>query len=115
MPDDNSKELDWVQLRHDMDSLGPNRETMMERLKRKCKEAPLVPIGCLTTASVLAYGIICFKRGDKKMSQYMMRARVTAQGFTVVVAVVSTMMAAQKLKTKEAEEAGKPLINEPKK
>lgn len=45
MPDDNLKELDWVQLRHDMDSLDPNRETTMERIKRKCKEAPLVPIG----------------------------------------------------------------------
>lgn len=49
------------------------------------------------------------------MSQYMMRARVTAQGFTIAVAVISTMIAAQKFKAEQAEKAAKPLVNESKK
>ncbi|KAK0161212.1 hypothetical protein PV327_009707 [Microctonus hyperodae] len=108
----NLKDLDWVQLQQEMDSLDPKRETAMERMKRKFKEAPLVPIGCLVTVSVLTYGLISFKRGDKQMSQYMMRARVTAQGFTIAVAVISTMMAAQKIKAEKADAA---LANESKK
>ncbi|NXQ70459.1 HIG2A protein, partial [Quiscalus mexicanus] len=38
--------------------------------------------GCLCTVSVLVYGIICFKKGNTRRSQLMMRARVIAQGCT---------------------------------
>lgn len=44
--------------------------------------APSFPAGCLCTVSILAYGIICFKKGNTRRSQLMMRARVIAQGFT---------------------------------
>uniref|UniRef100_A0A8D2MWV2 HIG1 domain-containing protein n=1 Tax=Zonotrichia albicollis TaxID=44394 RepID=A0A8D2MWV2_ZONAL len=37
---------------------------------------------CLCTVSVLVYGIICFKKGNTRRSQLMMRARVIAQGCT---------------------------------
>jgi hypothetical protein len=53
----------------------------------KCKAEPLVPIGALTTAAVLCGGLISFKRGDRKMGQYFMRARVIAQGATVVAMI----------------------------
>jgi uncharacterized membrane protein YebE (DUF533 family) len=41
-------------------------------------------LGCLLTVGALAYGLVSFKRGDVKMQQYMMRARVTAQGATIL-------------------------------
>ncbi|NXB75783.1 HIG2A protein, partial [Donacobius atricapilla] len=44
---------------------------------------PSFPAGCLCTVGILAYGIICFKKGNTRRSQLMMRARVVAQGFTI--------------------------------
>lgn len=48
------------------------------------KADPLVPIGALTTAGILVGGLRAFNRGDKAASQKWMRARVIAQGLTVV-------------------------------
>lgn len=45
--------------------------------------------GCLTTAGVLSVGFGAFIAGNKVLAQYMMRARVAAQGATVVAMVVS--------------------------
>ena len=41
-------------------------------------------IGGLATVGALSYGLFSFVRGDTKMQQYMMRARVAAQGGTIV-------------------------------
>lgn len=41
-------------------------------------------IGALATVGALTYGLFSFVRGDTKMQQYMMRARVAAQGGTIV-------------------------------
>ncbi|NWX64981.1 HIG2A protein, partial [Promerops cafer] len=57
-------------------------EGFAEKFLRKTRENPLVPVGCLCTVSVLVYGVICFKKGNTRRSQLMMRARVLAQGFT---------------------------------
>lgn len=38
--------LDWVQLKKDMDEVAPSG-TNYEKIIRKCKENPLVPIGNL--------------------------------------------------------------------
>lgn len=46
---------------------------------------PLVPIGAVTTAAVLMGGLFAFKRGSQAWSQRLMRARVLAQGATLVV------------------------------
>ncbi|XP_073241613.1 uncharacterized protein [Porites lutea] len=62
----------------------PPPETMGEKLKRKVKQNPIVPIGALATVGALTYGLFSFIRGDTKMQQYMMRARVAAQGGTIV-------------------------------
>ena len=64
----------------------PN-ETMWERTVRKFSAEPLVPMGCLITAGVLASGIRAFHRKDGVKSQQMMRLRVLAQGATVAVLV----------------------------
>jgi len=61
------------------------RLTLMQR----CYKEPWVPIGCLTTAGVLSVGFGAFIAGNKVLAQYMMRARVFAQGATVVAMVVS--------------------------
>lgn len=44
--------------------------------------------GALATTLALTYGIWNFRNGRSQMSQYMMRARVAAQGFTVLAVVL---------------------------
>ena len=41
--------------------------------------------GALTTAAVLMGGLVAFKKGNKALSQTMMRARIVAQGATVAI------------------------------
>mmetsp|Transcript_12620 Transcript_12620/g.32220 ORF Transcript_12620/g.32220 Transcript_12620/m.32220 type:complete len:104 (-) Transcript_12620:332-643(-) len=65
-----------------MAAVDPN-ESAKDKLLRKISAEPLVPIGCLVTAGVLAGGIISFKRGNPKLSQKMMRYRVIAQTATL--------------------------------
>ena len=60
-------------------------ETFEEKLYRKFSEEPLVPIGCLVTAYFLGSGIKSFFDRDMRKSQKMMRARVAAQGATILV------------------------------
>ncbi|NXE42332.1 HIG2A protein, partial [Ptilorrhoa leucosticta] len=48
----------------------------------RASQSPSFPPGCLCTVSALAYGMICFRKGNTRRSQLMMRARVLAQGFT---------------------------------
>ncbi|NWW88815.1 HIG2A protein, partial [Rhynochetos jubatus] len=43
---------------------------------------PSSSAGCLCTVGVLTYGLVCFKRGNTRRSQLMMRARILAQAFT---------------------------------
>lgn len=44
----------------------------------------IVTSGTVATTAALTYGLISFYRGNKIMSQYMMRARVAAQSFTIL-------------------------------
>ncbi|XP_063988679.1 HIG1 domain family member 2A, mitochondrial [Diachasmimorpha longicaudata] len=85
-------DLDWIQLREEMDT-GHTVETIFDKFIRKIKEQPLVPAGCAVATGALCYGLWSFKEGNKRMSQYMMRTRVIAQGFTVAVAVLGTSRA----------------------
>ncbi|XP_014203755.1 HIG1 domain family member 2A, mitochondrial [Copidosoma floridanum] len=78
--------LDWIQLDIDMGMLHPP-ESNFERIKRKCLNNPLVPIGASVTVGALSYGIFSMYRGSKETQQRMMRLRVAAQLFTVIVAV----------------------------
>ncbi|XP_062977012.1 HIG1 domain family member 2A, mitochondrial [Elgaria multicarinata webbii] len=73
-----------------------HEETVGGKFLRKARENPLVPLGCLGTAGVLGYGLICFKRGNIRQSQIMMRARILAQGFTVAALVVGVVITALK-------------------
>ncbi|CAG0922980.1 unnamed protein product [Notodromas monacha] len=88
-------QLEWIQIRKDVEKNrgfaemipNPNVETASEKFKRKFGENPLVPIGCVATGTVLFLGLASFIRRNPKMSQKMMRARIFAQGFTVVALI----------------------------
>mmetsp|Transcript_311 Transcript_311/g.559 ORF Transcript_311/g.559 Transcript_311/m.559 type:complete len:82 (+) Transcript_311:176-421(+) len=58
-------------------------QTFSERFKEKFKKNPLIPLGLLLTTGALTAGLFAFRKGDKNMSQTMMRYRVAFQGFTV--------------------------------
>ncbi|XP_013784436.1 HIG1 domain family member 2A-like [Limulus polyphemus] len=89
--------LEWIQLRKDMKSMiSPNEEGLREKLLRKTKENPFVPVGCLATTAALSYGLWSMRTGQRKMSQYMMRARILAQGFTVVAIIIGLGIGAAK-------------------
>nr|XP_046262271.1 HIG1 domain family member 2A, mitochondrial [Scatophagus argus] len=71
-------------------------ETFKEKFLRKTKENPFVPIGCLATAGALTFGLRAFHQGKTRQSQMWMRARIFAQGFTVVTIVVGVVVTALK-------------------
>ncbi|XP_015519977.1 HIG1 domain family member 2A, mitochondrial [Neodiprion pinetum] len=96
VPNDSLADLDWVKLREDMDNVARGPETFTQKLNRKFRENPLVPIGCFLTTAALSYGLYSFKTGNREMSQYMMRARVVAQGLTVVAFVLGMGAAASR-------------------
>lgn len=109
--------LEWIQMRTEMYKMQP--ESFSEKSVRKFKENPLVPIGifvtvinllqpiiipcvlsgCLATFGALSYGLWSFRKGDRKMSQYMMRTRIIAQGFTLTALLVGIAMGLGKAKS----------------
>lgn len=79
----NSKEpdqFDWIKVLDEEFKT----ESFGQRIVRKTKENPAVPIGTIATIAALSYGLWNFQKGNKVMSQYMMRARVGAQAFTIL-------------------------------
>jgi hypothetical protein len=89
---------------------------------RRLKEEPLVPIGCVLTVMAFTNAWRASRRGDHHKVQRMFRARVAAQGFTVLAMVAGGMYYAEdrnkqkelrKLKqTQEAEEKRQKWIKE---
>ncbi|KAF0689858.1 Aste57867_18728 [Aphanomyces stellatus] len=70
-----------------------NTETGVEKMKRKFQENPFVPIGAVVTTAVLVGGMTTFmKGGDSRTQQKFMRARVVAQGATVVAIAVGSLL-----------------------
>lgn len=80
------------------------KQANMEKLKRAIKSNPLVPLGALLTAGILAKGLVAMKNKDTATSQAMMRWRVGAQGITVLALVVGTFAAQLKYSTAAADE-----------
>ncbi|CAN0426259.1 unnamed protein product, partial [Ascophyllum nodosum] len=64
-----------------------------DKFMTKAKKDPLVPIGALATLGFLVSGIYSFKKGNRHLSQKLMRGRVLAQGFTVVVMFAGLVIA----------------------
>lgn len=91
----NIDEMDFVKVLDNM-NVSVSTETAWERTIRKSRENPFVPIGFTATVGALAYGVYSFSQGRSLMSNYMMRARVMAQGFTIVAMVAGFMLATGK-------------------
>nr|XP_033322389.1 HIG1 domain family member 2A, mitochondrial [Megalopta genalis] len=87
--------LDWIQVRNNLHERY-HVESFKEKVVRKTKENPLVPLGTIATISALTYGIWNFYKGNTKMSQYMMRARVSAQAFTLISMLLGLAVAVKK-------------------
>lgn len=49
-------------------------------------------LGCLATAGALGFGLYSFRKGERRMSQLMMRTRIVAQGFTVAALIIGVML-----------------------
>ncbi|XP_057306265.1 HIG1 domain family member 2A, mitochondrial-like [Hydractinia symbiolongicarpus] len=84
----------------DFSFMPENPETHSQKLVRKIKENPFVPVGMGLTVTALVLGIANFQRGNQRNQQLMMRARVVAQGGTVMALVVGLYLAATKDKKK---------------
>lgn len=54
------------------------------------KRNPLVLVGAAATAGVLCAGLVAFRKGNQRLSQQMMRARIVAQGATVLMMTASS-------------------------
>ncbi|XP_023217179.1 HIG1 domain family member 2A-like [Centruroides sculpturatus] len=74
-------ELEWVRVRSRLSDM--KEEGLREKMIRKTKANPFVPVGVLLTTAALSYGLWCMRSGNRYRSQLMMRARVLAQGFTI--------------------------------
>lgn len=59
----------------------------------KLRKNPLVPLGALATAGVLAGGLVAFRRGNAAWSQRMMQARIGAQATTLAILAGSVYVA----------------------
>ncbi|KAI8789392.1 HIG1 domain family member 2A [Biomphalaria glabrata] len=60
------------------------QEGLKEKLIRKTKENPFVPLGVIFTTVVLAIGVSTMRSGDGRKAQLMMRLRVGGQAFAVL-------------------------------
>ncbi|KAL6904801.1 hypoxia induced protein conserved region domain-containing protein [Trichoderma evansii] len=77
-------------------------EKPMEKVKRKLKEEPLVPLGIGLTVLAFVNAYRALRKGDSRQANKMFRARIAAQGFTVVAMVAGSMYYSKdREKTKE--------------
>jgi hypothetical protein len=60
----------------------------------RVKEDPLVPLGCALTTAVLMGGLVTFQRGQSKLGNKFMQARVIVQTLTVVALAGGAALAA---------------------
>lgn len=67
-------------------------ETSLDRIKRKCKEEPLVPAGAALTTFALIASAFGVKTGNKAYTNNMFRLRVAAQTFTVMAMVGGSLL-----------------------
>merc|ERR1712241_1016373 len=100
--------FDWAKLEKEIrsDNSGvPLQETDQEKFNRKVAQNPWVPIGCGVTVGVLFLGLVSFATKRTRASQLLMRARVVAQGFTVVACLGAVIKTAYDGKQKKIQRA----------
>ena len=59
----------------------------MQKFARKLIREPLIPIGCTLTVAAFLSATRAIRKGDHHQAQRMFRARVLAQGFTILAIV----------------------------
>lgn len=91
------------------------QESQYERLTRKFKEEPFVPLGILATCTALFGASVALRKGNQNNANKFFRWRIYAQGFTVAAMVAGSVYygdtrveakrakdAAEKVKAREA-------------
>ncbi|KAK7403986.1 Respiratory supercomplex factor 1, mitochondrial [Neonectria punicea] len=66
-------------------------EKPLHKVFRKIKEEPLIPLGMALTTLAFINSYRALRRGDSRQANRMFRARVAAQGFTVIAMVAGSM------------------------
>jgi hypothetical protein len=66
-------------------------ENRLQKLTRRLREEPLIPLGCLLTVWALVGATRSIRRGDHAKTNIMFRRRIYAQGFTLVAMLVGSM------------------------
>lgn len=63
----------------------------MQKLTRRLREEPLIPLGCLLTCWALLGATRAMKAGDHNTTNRMFRRRIYAQGFTIAAMAAGSM------------------------
>jgi DNA anti-recombination protein RmuC len=66
-------------------------ENRWQKFSRRLTEEPLIPLGCVLTCMALFGATRSIRSGDHNRTQRMFRARIAAQGFTLVAMVAGSM------------------------
>ncbi|KAF4636194.1 hypothetical protein G7Y89_g1898 [Cudoniella acicularis] len=66
-------------------------ENRWQKLSRRLKEEPLIPLGCVLTCAALLGASRSIRAGDHNKTNRMFRARILAQGFTLVAMVAGSI------------------------
>ncbi|RMZ87773.1 hypothetical protein DV736_g4999, partial [Chaetothyriales sp. CBS 134916] len=65
-------------------------ESRFQKFTRKIVQEPLIPLGCLATSYALYQASKSIRQGNPVRTNKMFRARIYAQGFTLVAIVVGS-------------------------
>ncbi|EXJ75849.1 uncharacterized protein A1O5_00356 [Cladophialophora psammophila CBS 110553] len=66
-------------------------ESRFQKLWRKLRQEPLIPLGCVATCYALYMATKSIRAGDHHQTNRMFRARIYAQGFTLVAVVAGSI------------------------
>lgn len=66
-------------------------ESRFQKLWRKLRQEPLIPLGCAATCYALYMASKSIRAGDHHQTNKMFRARIYAQGFTLVAVVAGSI------------------------
>jgi hypothetical protein len=81
-------------------------ESRFQKLSRKIRQEPLIPVGCAATCYALYMATKSIRAGDHHQTNRMFRARIYAQGFTLLALVAGSFFYKdERLKRKVFEQA----------
>lgn len=66
-------------------------ESRAQKLWRKIRQEPLIPVGCVATCYALYMATKSIRAGDHHQTNRMFRARIYAQGFTLLALVAGSI------------------------